>query len=478
MKTDFANSDRHPAVAGQFYPADAVKLEMELSRLFDEAAPKKHEQVRAVIAPHAGYVFSGRIAASSFNQIDTSVTYRRVFILGSSHHFRFEGASVYCGGDFIMPYGTEKVDTELGRELTEKYPALFSDYRAAHFKDHSIEVQLPFLYYQLKGNYKIVPIILGTAYPDICREIAMALKPFLNPDNLFVISTDFSHYPQYDDALKVDEDTKNAILTGKPNVLRTNLADLAQKNIPNLLTGLCGWTSVLTLMYMTENEKQYSYEEVEYCNSGDIRHYGERNQVVGYWSIVLKENKSAQKKEFSLTDDEKKQLLHEARQSIEKLFHKSVSSKNEIVSETLQTNCGAFVTLHEHKKLRGCIGMVVAHKPLIETVREMAVSAARHDYRFMPVTEEELDDIEIEISVLSPLRLIQDIREIIPGVHGIFIQKGRQSGLFLPQVATETGWNLEEFLGHCARDKAGIGWDGWKEADIYTFTATVFQEEK
>ncbi len=478
MNTDFSNFDRHPAVAGQFYPADARELEKQLERLFQEAVPKNHEQVRAIISPHAGYVFSGTIAASAFNQIDTSVACQRVFILGSSHHFLFEGASVFCGGDFIMPYGSHAVDLELANELIEKYPALFSDYRPAHYRDHCIEVQLPFLHHQLKGNYKIVPIILGTNNSEVCREIALALKPYFNPDNLFIVSTDFSHYPSYDDAIQVDKATKNAILSGNPNVLRAALADEAHKKIPNLLTGLCGWTSVLTLMYMTEKESNLCYEDVEYCNSGDVRHYGERNQVVGYWAIVVKEKNTGEKDEFALTESEKKLLLQEARRTIENLFGTSSIPKPAIISETLQTKCGAFVTLHERGRLRGCIGMIVADKPLVETVRKMALSAARHDHRFMPVTEEELDDIEIEISVLSPLKLIHDVSEIRLGIHGVFIRQGSHTGVFLPQVATETGWSLDEFLGHCARDKAGIGWEGWKDADIYTFTATVFQEEK
>jgi AmmeMemoRadiSam system protein A len=377
-----------------------------------------------------------------------------------------------------MPYGSHAVDLELANELIEKYPALFSDYRPAHYRDHCIEVQLPFLHHQLKGNYKIVPIILGTNNSEVCREIALALKPYFNPDNLFIVSTDFSHYPSYDDAIQVDKATKNAILSGNPNVLRAALADEAHKKIPNLLTGLCGWTSVLTLMYMTEKESNLCYEDVEYCNSGDVRHYGERNQVVGYWAIVVKEKNTGEKDEFALTESEKKLLLQEARRTIENLFGTSSIPKPAIISETLQTKCGAFVTLLERGRLRGCIGMIAADKPLVETVRKMAVSAARHDHRFMPVTEEELDDIEIEISVLSPLKLIHDVSEIRLGIHGDFIRQGSHTGVFLPQVATETGWSLDEFLGHCARDKAGIGWDGWKDADVYTFTASVFQEEK
>ena len=122
--------------------------------------------------------------------------------------------------------------------------------------------------------------------------------------------------------------------------------------------------------------------------------------------------------------------------------------------------------------------MVSTHEPLLKTVHDMALSAAKSDYRFSPVTAEELDEIEIEISVLSPMTKIKDVSEIELGKHGIYIVQGRSSGIFLPQVAEETGWNLEDYLGHCARDKARIGWDGWKQATVYTFTATVFGEKE
>lgn len=184
--------------------------------------------------------------------------------------------------------------------------------------------------------------------------------------------------------------------------------------------------------------------------------------------------------EFFLTVEDKKALLAEARRAIEKLFGLHITPQPDLsaCSDAIYAHCGAFVTLNKYGQLRGCIGQMVSDRPLIETVRNMAVSAARYDYRFPPVTATELDLISIEISVLSPLKKIRDISEIELGKHGIYIVKGISSGVFLPQVATETGWDLENFLGHCARDKAGIGWDGWKEADIYIFTATVFSEDE
>ncbi|OQX78351.1 MAG: hypothetical protein B6D61_05750 [Bacteroidetes bacterium 4484_249] len=146
-------------------------------------------------------------------------------------------------------------------------------------------------------------------------------------------------------------------------------------------------------------------------------------------------------------------------------------------SDNLKVRAGAFVTLNENQRLRGCIGHFEADKPLYQIVQDMAVAAATQDPRFQPVDKRELDDIEIEISVLTPMKKIDSVDEIKLGRDGIYIKKGFRAGTFLPQVATETGWDLEQFLGHCARDKAGIGWDGWRDADIYTYQALVFGEK-
>lgn len=459
---------------------NADMLQKEVVSYFRDAVEKKHDNVRAIICPHAGYIFSGKVAASGYRQIDEHSQYKLVFILASSHHSYFNGASVYCHGDYLMPYGAEKVDREVGKKLVESHPGLFTDDPGPHMKEHSIEVQLPFLHYTLKNPYAIVPIILGTSDVSTCQRLAQALKPFLTKDNLFVVSTDFSHYPDYNSAISVDAATEQAILKNDPQKLLEILSENKQKQIDNLLTSLCGWTSVLTLLHMTGNNPRYAYHGVDYRNSGDEKTYGDRHEVVGYWAIALTENTASAKKEFSLTEEDKTALLGAARSTLEKHFKRREASSPGLsgCSDAVNAPCGAFVTLHNRGKLRGCIGMVSTLEPLLKTVHDMALSAAKSDYRFSPVTAEELDEIEIEISVLSPMTKIKDVSEIDLGKHGIYIVQGRSSGIFLPQVAEETGWNLEDYLGHCARDKAGIGWDGWKRATVYTFTATVFGEKE
>ncbi len=475
MKNTLSHIDRRPAVAGHFYSEQPEKLEKELLKCFTMAVPKKHLQVRAIICPHAGYVFSGKIAASAFNQIDVETNYHRIFLIASSHHDYFDKASIYCEGDFIMPYGKEIVDEVFGKKLVELYPDVFTSNSAPHQNEHSVEVQLPFLHHIMKTEYKIIPIIIGTNKQDICKKIADALKPYLNEDNLFIISTDFSHYPKYDDAVRIDNLTKEAILINNPDVLLHTLNENSRKHIPNLATSLCGWTSVLTLMYMTSQNEKMEYHAIDYCNSGDSKLEGEMDRVVGYWAIALTE-KTMPLSEFQISENDRKALLNIARKTIEQ--HCEDGNKYTVdtseLSNTLNLECGVFVSLHKKGALRGCIGLTTSDLPLYLSVQKMAISAACYDNRFYHVKSEELKDLEIEISVLSPLKKIESIAEIKLGKHGIYIEKGNHSGLFLPQVATDTGWSKEEFLGHCAHDKAHLEWEGWKTADIYIFTATVF----
>lgn len=470
--------DRQPAVAGRFYPGDPSALRTTLQELFRKAEPSRSLQIAALISPHAGYVFSGQVAASAYNQLDPDKAYKNVFILASSHHISFPGASVYNQGDYLTPLGKVKVNRELANELIGA-GSVFTYNPEADLHEHSLEVQVPFLQYQLKQPFQLVPIILGTQSPETCKEIAQALKPWLNEDNLFVISTDFSHYPTYEDAITTDKITCDAIASNDPETLLRTLKETGKKKIPGLSTGLCGWTSVLTLLYMTSGTPGLTVIPLSYMNSGDSR-YGERSQVVGYWSMIVtrKDQKTLEDSAFSFSLEEKKMLLNLARTTVEKYVTSRRMPEVDTSSFTpaMKMKAGAFVTLKKNGELRGCIGKFTSDQPLYEVIRQMAVASATEDTRFLPVSPQEFRNIEVEISVLSPMKRVHSAMEVIPGRHGIYMKKGYQSGTFLPQVATETGWTREEFLGHCARDKAGISWDGWKTAELYTYEACVFSE--
>lgn len=476
---DNDSEDRKPAVAGQFYPGDPDQLDEQLAGLFRDAVPPRLENVVAILSPHAGYVFSGEVAASAFNQVNTEKKYDNIFIIASSHHVAFDGASIYKVGDYITPLGRVSVNQELSRKLVENNK-VFIYKRDAHLFEHSLEVQLPFLQHKMEEEFRIVPIVIGAKDPKTCSKIAEALRPYFNEKNLFVISTDFSHYPSYDDAILVDGLTADGIVSGKPEKLMETIERNREKKISNLATSLCGWTSVLTLMYLTEGSPGCTYHKIQYKNSGDARLYGDKERVVGYNAIAVTCSCDDGFGEFRLEKGEQKELLRLSRNTIGEYLENGVKPDvdEDRLSAMLKEPYGAFVTLHKDGKLRGCIGRFNPEDPLYVTIQNMAIAAATQDYRFPRVTLEELESLDIEISVLSPMHKIDNISEIVPGRHGIYIKKGFSSGTLLPQVAAEQNWNVEEFLGHCSRDKARIGWEGWKDAEIYVYEAFVFGEKK
>jgi AmmeMemoRadiSam system protein B/AmmeMemoRadiSam system protein A len=471
--------DRKPAVAGSFYPSDAKELQTMIQGFFHEAPDALGKQPLAVIVPHAGYVFSGGVAAAAFKQIDPSTKFKHVFIIGSSHTMYFDGVSVYSRGDYITPLGKVPVDT-LANWLHRNYRFITDDPKP-HEKEHSLEVQLPFLQQWLKQPFTIVPLIIGGESETTCRKLADALAPFFTADNLFVISTDFSHYPTSEDATVSDRLMADAVLTNSAQKFLQLKQSDEGKGTPNLVTAMCGWTSVLTLLQITENCTDVTYQKILYKNSGDSPLYGDKSKVVGYYAIgAFASETDNNPLEFKLLETDKVELLKIARNTITGYLsdNKLPAINEKALPANLLVPAGAFVTLTEKGALRGCIGSFNPQQPLYQVVQSMAVAAATEDYRFSPVTAKEVPEIEIEISVLTPLKKINSINEIVLGKHGIYIKKGARSGTFLPQVATGTGWNLEEFLGHCAQDKAFIGWNGWKDADIYTYEAIVFHEKE
>lgn len=473
-----ATPDRKPAVAGSFYPSQPELLKKTLREAFAQAVPKTgNSEVMAIISPHAGYVYSAKIAASAFNQIDTEKKYDHIFIIGSSHRTSFNGAAVYPGGHFITPLGSVSVDS-LAKTLA-KSPG-FTDNIAPHIDEHSLEVQLPFLQYILKKEFSIVPIVIGTQNTETCKKIARVLAPYLNGQNLFVISSDFSHYPDYEDAKKSDQALAEAITKNSATQFMHTKNKVENEGTPDLVTGICGWTSVLTLLYMTESKPDVKIQRIDSQNSGDVS-IGDKSRVVGYVAMAVEKIKSGKDPNaFALTETDKENLLDIARQTITDYVkdHKMFAPNESNYGDNLKQFVGAFVTLQVNGELRGCIGTFSPSNELYKTVREMAVSAATKDYRFDPVKPGELESIDIEISVLTPLKKIHSMNEIEIGKHGIYIIQGNRSGTLLPQVPEKYGWTREEFLGYCARDKAGIGWNGWKDAEVYTYEAIIFSEKE
>ena len=473
--------------ANRFYTGDAKELSKEVDNLLAlHRGETIYDNVAALIVPHAGYYFSGNVAAAAYMAMPKDKQYKRIFLLGPSHHEWLDGASVNTEADYYAtPLGQVKVDRETALALTAA-DSVFRYEPKAHDREHCLEVQLPFLqrFFTLHSSLftkdvpPIVPIIISTNDFQKLKRIAEALKPYLTDENLFIVSSDFSHYPKYEDACKVDARTGKAVESGDVEQFIAALEENARSGVRNLATSACGELAIVTLLMMIDST--YEVKHLMYQNSGDAEE-SDHSRVVGYHAFAIVRNGQARTDtDFSLTDDEKRMLKEIAMTSIkDSLNGRGIAVANSslfTLHSSLKQKCGAFVSLHKHGRLRGCIGHFGEDVPLHEIVAEMARAAAFEDPRFMPVTADELSDIDIEISVLTPMRRIQSLDEFELHRHGIYIRKGYRSGTYLPQVADEVNWTKEEFVSHCAQDKAGIGWDGWKDAEteLYVYEAIVF----
>ena len=472
--------------ANRFYTGDARELSEEVdSFLALHRNDAKYNNVAAVIVPHAGYYFSGNVAASAYMAIDAKKQYKRIFLLGPSHHEWLDGASVNTEADYYAtPLGNVKVDHETAVFLTntnrtnntnnfsntDGMDSVFRYRPEAHDREHCLEVQLPFLQRMFKEVPPIVPIVISTNDYDKLKRMSEVLKPYFTDENLFVISSDFSHYPSYEDAYEVDAKTGKAVESGDVEEFIATINANARSGKRNLHTSACGEFAIITLMLMLDG--QYEVKHLMYQNSGDIDNH-DHSRVVGYHSFAILRKDSTS---FTLSDADKKALKEIALNSIRDSLDGKPIAQPALTSDLspLTSKCGAFVSLHKHGHLRGCIGHFGEDYPLHEIVAEMARAEAFEDPRFMPVTRDELNDLDIEISVLTPMRRIQSLDEFELHRHGIYIKKGYRSGTFLPQVADEVNWTKEEFVGHCSQDKAGLGWDGWRDAELYVYEAIVF----
>jgi MEMO1 family protein len=280
--------NRMPAVAGAFYPANATSFRTQISKLFEYATRVPDTDVAALIVPHAGYVYSGEVAASAYTKLKRQQQYRNIFLIGPSHYEYFNGVSIYPEGHYITPFGEVKINHETAVELMNKHKFFFYN-EQADSDEHCLEVQLPFLQYWLTNEFQIVPLVLGSDDSSLFKQLAEALKRWFTPENLFVISTDFSHYPSYETAVKFDADTANAILTNDCEKLIDSCNRKKRSFPPNTQTALCGASAVQVLLNLTHDEPAISFEKIVYRNSGDYAHEN-LDRVVGYWAIAANRN--------------------------------------------------------------------------------------------------------------------------------------------------------------------------------------------
>jgi hypothetical protein len=461
---------RQPAVSGTFYPSDPKDLRRMVEGMLRKAKRvEMSDRLLALITPHAGLIYSGSIAAEAFKQLEDREEIKTVVIVGPSHYVAFDGISVYPKGYYKTPLGLVEIDSDLTEEIVQVDPKTVKFYSPAHRQEHAIEVELPFLQLVLP-KAKIVPMVVGlhgARGVDVLKEIFSKL--FEHDDVVVVLSVDLSHYHPYGTAVKLDRTALDAICDLDPMSFGEKV-DSGQIEIDNP-------AGVMALLMAARAYGEAEARLLKYANSGDVT--GDKSAVVGYGAVMITAKKKTGQSEFNLSEEAKRELLRIARESIRSYLKEGKIPKFKPHHEEIKRSCGAFVTLKKDGRLRGCIGYMEPVMPLYQTVARMAVAAATRDSRFTPVALDELKEIEIEISVLSPMRRIDDPKEVVVGKHGIYIRKGRNSGVLLPQVATEMEWNREQFLKGVCR-KAWLPEDAWKEkeTELYVFTAEVFSEKE
>jgi len=466
-----------PQVAGGFYPADPTELRAAVERYLADAAPP--------IAPTVGPVGT-------------------VVVMAPSHHYPLAGAAVLAEDAYETPLGRVRVDPALRRRLVERAgPDLVVD--SSYFRrEHALEVQLPFLQVALPGA-RVLPLIVGDTADGAAERLGAALAALCaeRPDLMVVASSDMSHFYSYEEAVAFDEENLRALET----------LDLATfERTGQGRSGMCGYDPVRTALAALQAAAGAGARVVRlrYANSGDVT--GERDRVVGYGALALLAvetapaadtgapepppataggGSAAERPEADagpqapatageatmFTREERQTLLDIAKAAVRAAVRGESYRPPEPAAEALRTPGAAFVTLRKQGDLRGCIGHVVATLPLYRCVAEVAEAAATQDYRFDPVTPQELDQLTFEISVLTPPEVVTDPATIRVGRDGLIVSRGRNRGLLLPQVPEEQGWNREQFLDGTCR-KAGLPAGCWRDPEtrLERFQAVVWGE--
>ncbi len=459
MKSENPAPRRRPAVAGSFYPAEQRELSNFIDDFLKKAPLLAKGNLKILLVPHAGMEYSGPVAAAGFKQIQGQ-NYSKVIILGASHQVSFDYAAVYDRGSWETPLGEVSINQDLAQKILDPKSGIMAETKV-HAEEHSLEIELPFLQKTLAG-FQIVPILLGQVREETLTALTKKIAENLDEQTLLIVSSDLSHYPSAEIAEKTDKETLKAILTGKEKVFNQTLEKISQEGYPGLVTSACGAEAIRVALKVAETLNLREIKEIKYQNSGDVT--ADKSRVVGYGAVGFWESQN--------------EALAIARQTLEDHLSGRPSPSFSPLSPQLLQPLGAFVTLTKNGELRGCIGEFEPKEPLYKVIQKMAVAAATEDPRFPKVMKDELPEIKIEISIMTPRQKIDDWRKIRLGVDGVVIQYGGRSGTFLPQVATETGWSLEEFLSQLCSQKAGLPPHSYKspEVSLYIFQVQIFKE--
>tara|TARA_R110002111_G_scaffold141872_2_gene207790 strand:+ start:175 stop:1554 length:1380 start_codon:yes stop_codon:yes gene_type:complete len=455
---------RPTAVAGSFYPLDPIVLQRDVDGLLAlanlSAAPGSQRQPKVIVAPHAGYIYSGPLAANCYAPLyEFRGKIERVVLLGPSHRVSFRGIAAPTATAFSTPLGNIAIDSEAISKILPIENVGFLD--DAHAQEHSLEVHLPFLQ-RVLSKFVLVPLIVGDASPVLVESVLEAL--WGDDTTLIVISTDLSHFNDYGEARKIDRHTSNKILQLESNLVGAEA---------------CGCRPLNGLLRLAQ-AKQLEIEEIGVVNSGDTA--GDRQRVVGYGGFHLFETQGLAP---TLTDSFSKpvqqQILHVARQAI---YHGLTSGETLTLEPTLfdpqlRRDGACFITLKVQGQLRGCIGSLEAHRMLLLDVAQNAQAAAFKDPRFAPLTAAEYSNLMVEASILSQpvflgkLEFEECLRQIRPGSDGVILCESGKRSTYLPSVWEQLP-EPTDFL-RSLRQKAGLHPDIWQDCEIWRYTTESFE---
>lgn len=497
---------RPSRLAGSWYPADPTTLRNDIESYIAAAENvTTASHLYAVIAPHAGYAFSGPCAGWSFAQLRKR-DIQRVFLLAPAHTARFRGVSIPPFDAYATPLG----QVPIARDVCDTLSAhpLITSVPHAHAREHSIEIMLPFLQVAAP-DATLVPLLVSAIDANDARELGALLATHLQPHDIIVASGDFTHYGRSFNYVPFSENIQDNLKELDMGLVHhikntdvegiftyeqeTGITCCGTRPFAITVAALPADAQAQLLEYYTSGEKegnfQHSVSYVALAFSGEKGFSGQDSKAAQQKEIIEQTEESdaaadaddqeADTAEAALTEEEKAVLLRIARDTLTQYVTDGTKPALDDYPLTprLKEHAGAFVTLHQNGRLRGCIGFIEGIAPLAVTVQENACNAATRDTRFPQVKPEELDAIDIEISVMSPLRPIDSPEDVIVGTHGVVLVHGRHQGVFLPQVPVEQGWDRRTYLQQLAL-KAGLPPNAYRHAHLKVFSADIFAEEK
>ena len=471
-----------------WYTTDTNALDRQIENLFQKAQAQPLDNVIGLILPHAGYAYSGRTAAAGLKT--TNKTYKRIIVIGPRHRLGMEEIlSVPRATHYETPLGQIPLDVELISKLLEY--SVFRHVPQAHEygrggQEHSVQIELPLLQHR-QSDFKLVPIVAGQCSPETVIRAATILKNLVDEDTLVVASSDFVHYgpnygyvPFWED---IQAQIKKLDMGAYEHIARLDGRAFLEYRRKTGAT-ICGSVPIAILLSMLGESTESHL--VQYATSGEMA--GDFANSVSYMSVAFSgswgnpSDVEPEADNTELTDQDKEQLLTLARKTmVYALKNRRVPEASELditPSAAMQSPRAAFVTLKKHAQLRGCIGDIFPQRPLYKSVILNAIHACLNDRRFAPVSPDECEDITIEISALTAPAPVDAPENIRIGVDGVVLNKDGHSAVFLPQVAPEQGWDLDQTLTHLSQ-KAGLPTDAWKEgASFLVFQADVFGENE